>query len=69
MKNILFIISFLFLLVSSTGHSEESPAAKIYFEEKSFDAGEIKSGDYLEHSFKVYNKGNATLEITDVKSS
>ncbi len=69
MKKIFFLICLLCLLVTSIGFSEESPVPKISFEEKTFDAGEIKSGDYLEHSFKVFNKGNANLEISDVKSS
>lgn len=72
MKKIFFMISFSALLITfitSAGLSEETKAPKIYFEEKTFDAGEIKSGDYLEHSFKAFNKGNGTLEISQVKGS
>ncbi|MBN1626935.1 MAG: DUF1573 domain-containing protein [Deltaproteobacteria bacterium] len=68
MKKIFFVISLMLLLVDSTGFSKDAPAPEISFEEKTFDAGEIKSGDYLEHTFKFYNKGNANLEISDVKT-
>jgi hypothetical protein len=72
MKKTLFLILFpvfLMLLIASTGLSGQEPAPQLVFEEKTFDAKEIKGGDYLEHTFKVFNKGAGTLEITDVKAS
>jgi hypothetical protein len=72
MKKTLFLISFPFLfslLIASTGLSEQASGPVIMFEEKTYDAKEIKSSEYIEHTFKVYNKGTGTLEISDVKAS
>ena len=72
MKNILLLIflsAFLILFTPSGGLSEGAVGPKIFFEENEFDAKEIKSGDYLEHTFKVYNRGDGILEISKVKTS
>jgi hypothetical protein len=55
------------LFISSFCMAEEKSGPSIFFAEKTFDAKEIKSGEYLEHTFKVQNKGNSPLEISDVK--
>jgi len=70
MKKQLYPIYFsilIILIISSLCFAEEISAPSISIDEKSFDAKEIKSGDYLEHTFKVMNKGGNTLEISDVK--
>jgi len=72
MKKTFLMISFqvFFVLIAvSTGLSEQASAPVINFEEKTFDAKEIKSIEYIEHTFNVYNKGSSILEITDVKAS
>jgi hypothetical protein len=72
MKNKLYLISlmaFFILLIASAGLSEQTSGPKMFIEENTFDAKEIKGGDYLEHSFKVYNKGDSPLEIIEVKTT
>jgi len=62
--------SMLLILLSATVcFSGQSPAPKMFIEEKTFDAKDIKTGDYLEHTFNVYNRGEAPLEISNVKTT
>ena len=35
--------------------------------EREFDFGEVKEGEVIEHSFSVFNQGDAPLEIVRVK--
>jgi hypothetical protein len=63
----IYLSALIILIVSTLALAEETSAPSIAIDEKSFDAKEIKSGDYLEHTFKVMNKGGSTLEISDVK--
>jgi hypothetical protein len=70
MKKPLYSICFsllIILIVSTLCVGEETSVPSISIDEKNFDAKEIKSGDYLEHTFKVMNKGSSPLEISDVK--
>jgi hypothetical protein len=72
MKNKLYLISimaFFILVIASVGLSEQKSGPKMFIEVNTFDAKEIKGGDYLEHSFKVYNKGDSPLEIIEVKTT
>ncbi|MGK0366358.1 MAG: hypothetical protein ACI85O_003431 [Saprospiraceae bacterium] len=43
--------------------------SKISFEEKSWDFGDIRDGDIVNHDFKFKNIGNATLEIRNVTAT
>jgi len=43
--------------------------AKISFEEKVFDFGDIRDGDIVKHDFKFKNIGNAPLNIKNVTAS
>lgn len=47
--------------------SEKLP--KIYFPEIQYDFGKIKEGDVVSHTFQFINKGKATLDINDIKTS
>lgn len=73
MKNrVLLIFSFsaFWVLISVlSAISKEASAPAIFFEENVFDAKEIKKADSLEHTFKVYNKGDGVLEISEVQTS
>ena len=67
MKKFSYHISFsvfLILIITSLCLAEQSSGSRIFFEEKIFDAKEIKSADYLEHTFKVQNKGDSPLNIS-----
>jgi hypothetical protein len=61
------LIIFFVLFIYSLNAKAEPLGPKIYIPEPAFDAKDIKSAEFLEHDFKVVNKGDATLEITDVK--
>jgi len=71
MKKILFKVFFpvLYILLAVSSGLSQQASPRIMFEEKTYDAKEIKGSEYIEHSFKVYNKGTSPLEITDVKAS
>lgn len=72
MKKILYPVSvsaFLVLLVAFVCLSAQTSGPKIFIEEKTFDAKEIKSTNYLEHTFKVNNKGDSILEIAEVQTT
>src|SRR6185295_5760287 len=42
---------------------------KLYFPESNYDFGSIAEGDSVIHEFHFYNRGNASLLITNVSSS
>ena len=72
MKKKLYPISFLTFLIlfsASSGFSGQAAGPRIFFEENVFDAKEIEGGEYLEHTFKVYNRGDTPLEISEVRTT
>jgi hypothetical protein len=65
--NKICLIIFFVLFIFSLNVMAEPIGPKIYIEDPAFDAKDIKSAEYLEHAYKVVNKGDAILEITDVR--
>lgn len=59
-----FIVFFFVLLCSSPAQSLSGPSMAL--PEKSFNFNEVEEGKIVEHTFKVLNKGNQPLEITNV---
>jgi hypothetical protein len=59
--------TFFILLIYSFCLAGEESGPRIFIEEPAFDAKEISSAEYLEHTFKVINNGDSALEISDVK--
>ena len=60
----------LFSFFAFCGHhdpSEAAPGPKMVVKEKFFDAGKMKEGTLIEHTFKVLNEGDAELKITNVR--
>lgn len=56
--------------VTEAINTEEAVSTpKIFFPEIKYDFGKVKEGSVVSHSFKIANKGKATLEILDVKTS
>ncbi len=47
---------------------EEKKAAKAFFPEKNYVFDDIVEGKEVSHEFVVYNKGEAELEIINVKT-
>jgi hypothetical protein len=60
----------LFLISSFWGYSvlaQKVRAPKMILEEQVFDFKEVMEGDVVQHTFKVFNEGDQTLEIKNVK--
>ena len=68
MKNRLFIILIFILAVfwGGTSWGQDKTAPEIFFKEKAFTADEVVEGTYIEHTYPVYNRGNALLKIRKV---
>lgn len=71
-----YLASLLLVGVSLFGFAqeteqEEAPmtGAKIYFEVKSNDFGEITQGDKVEYTFEFENVGNEPLILSDVRTT
>lgn len=68
-----YLLSLLLLGVvfvsSAQEESEPVSGAKIVFSEKSFDFGEIRQGDRVEHTFEFENTGNEPLILSDVRTT
>ena len=69
MKNRVFIFLTLFIMTfsSSTVFGQDETAPKIFFKEKTFTADEVMEGTPIEHTYTVYNRGNALLKILRVR--
>lgn len=55
------------LIPDSSLATEKLPM--IYFPETQYDFGIVKEGNVVSHTFKFVNKGKATLDIKDIKTS
>ena len=58
------------LLFALCGHSslaQEARGPKMVLKEQVFDFKEVKEGEVIRHSFKVFNHGNETLRILRVR--
>jgi hypothetical protein len=59
---------FLFAFWGNPVLAEEVKGPKIVLKELLFDFGYVKEGKTIEHTFKVFNQGDQTLEIKQVKA-
>lgn len=53
--------------VSAQSRSEAPPPPHLSLTETEFNAGEVKQGDEVSHTFIVKNNGKGNLEIKNVK--
>lgn len=69
MRRLLLIIMGLFCVAllgeAALGQNRKGP--KIAVEEREFDFKEVKEGTDLEHTFKIFNKGDESLKIISVR--
>jgi hypothetical protein len=65
-KRTLFLSLIIIMLSGLIASGQEPLAPKIAFMEKGFNAGEALEGAIIEHTYKVYNKGEAVLRITKI---
>jgi len=64
----IFFVVILMVFHSSTILAQQQEAGpRIVVEENWFDARQVKEGDIIGHTFKVFNKGDSVLNIKDVK--
>jgi hypothetical protein len=56
-------------VVTSENSSSAANLPKIYFPETQYDFGTVKEGTIVSHTFKFINKGKATLDISNIKTS
>ncbi|TET85661.1 MAG: DUF1573 domain-containing protein [Desulfobacteraceae bacterium] len=61
-----FVI-FWIILNLATGWAQQATGPRMVLEEKYFDAKQVKEGEIIEHTFKVLNVGDRSLEIKKVK--
>jgi len=57
----------LFCLFFHLAWAQEAKKPKLVIQVPLFDAGEVDEGKIIKHSFSVYNSGDATLEIKNVR--
>jgi len=67
LKTIL-LSSFLCVSFANTLTAEEAKGPRMVLKELLHDFGTVKEGKILEHSFKVFNQGDQTLEILQVRA-
>jgi len=53
----------------TAGSQPSGPAPEIVLLDDHFDAGKVKQGDIVKHTFVVQNRGLGTLNIEKVKGS
>lgn len=68
-----YLASLLFIGLAffASAQEDEAPMTgpKIVFAEKSYDFGNIKQGDRVEHVFEFENTGNEPLILSDVRTT
>jgi hypothetical protein len=70
MKRVVQMALLLLLISSFLGHTvlaQETRGPRIVVKEPVFDFKEIKEGSVVQHTFKVFNEGDETLEIKSVR--
>jgi hypothetical protein len=64
---IVMILCFIMLVPAQESQQQKGPV--IYFEQESFDFGEINEGVVAVHEFSFQNTGSDTLRISNVLGS
>ena len=70
MKKTLQAILVPFFLLAFLGNwvfAQETKGPKIVIKELVHDFKDVKEGEVIEHTFRVFNEGDETLKITKVK--
>ena len=60
------VLILLYFSIFSASWAQEHEGPRIFLKEKSFIFGDVNEGEVIEHTFKVFNKGDKTLEIKKV---
>jgi uncharacterized protein (DUF58 family) len=69
MKNraLILLVFIIMVLLTSQIWGLDAKAPEIFFEEKTYSAGDVIEGAILEHTYTVYNRGNSVLKIRNVR--
>ncbi len=62
-----FVLFFLLAFLGNWVFAREAKGPKIIIKEQVHDFKDIKEGETIEHTFRVFNEGDETLKITKVK--
>ncbi|MFH1243498.1 MAG: hypothetical protein V1689_14215 [Pseudomonadota bacterium] len=62
-----FILLFLLAFLGNWVFAQETKGPRIVIREAERDFKDIKEGETLEHTFRVFNEGDQILEIREVK--
>jgi len=62
-----FVLFFLFAFLGNWVFAQETKGPRIFIKEMVYDAKDVKEGEVIEHTFRVFNKGDETLNIKKVK--
>ena len=64
---LIFIGTLAMALCSGMAQGQDNKGPRMVVEGRQFDFNEVKEGTVLEHTFKIFNKGNEPLKIISVK--
>ncbi len=65
--NMVLACAFVFAFFGHFASAQDIQGPKMIIEGKKFDFGEVKEGEVISHTFRVFNKGDQPLEIRKVK--
>jgi hypothetical protein len=65
--SILLVFICLQAFCSASAEDPETLGPQMVMEEAYFDFGEVKEGDVVSHTFRVFNRGDQPLQIEKVK--
>lgn len=61
------LLFFLSAFMDYSVLAQDVRGPKMVLKEQVFDFKEVKEGDVVQHTFKVFNEGDQTLEIKNVR--
>ena len=61
------LLFFLFAFWNFSALAQDVRGPKMVLKEQVFDFKEVREGDVVQHTFKVFNEGDQTLEIKNVR--
>lgn len=61
-----FLLCFSFLVLTSASPGKAGTGPKMVIKEKTYNYGEVRQGQTIEHQFKIKNEGDEALKIKRV---
>jgi hypothetical protein len=63
------VVSALFFILASVARGEDAPHPALVCAESVFDAGPVRSGKPLTHTFTFFNRGTGPVDVVEVKAN